>query len=209
MHIRRVVGMVFLFVVSVFATGCATLYETNQRAEPRNPDEAIVLAVMPFQGVSEAPGSGLIIADILANQLYALGKYVLVTPEIVAKRMADQEGDVLSPKEVGSLVGAPYILTGRVTEYTYKSGVGEHPVVGVTARLIDTATGSVVWSATRARTGGGNWFQEDSLSRLSTIICQDLAHSVSGFLKQYSVTARSRMYSTQNAPAPEHPVRRP
>lgn len=209
MHTRRVIGILLLIVFSAFAAGCAANYETNQLAEMRNPDEAIVLAVMPFQGVSESPGSGLIVADILANQLYALGKYVLVTPELVATRMANQEGEVLSPKDVGVLVGAPYILTGRVTEYTYKSGVGEHPVVGITARLIDTATGSVLWSATRARTGGGNWFQEDSLSRLSTKTCQDLAHSLSGFFKEYARTAHNKSYSTQEYPVQEKAVRHP
>lgn len=206
MHSFRVLGIILL-AFSTFATGCVARHETNQLAEIRNPDEVIVLAVMPFQGIAESPNSGAIVADILVNQLYALGKYVLVTPELVAARMANHEGELLTPKEVGHLVGAPYILTGRVTEYTYKSGVGETPVVGVTARLIDTSTGSVLWSATRARTGSGNWFQEDSLSLLSTTICKDLADSLSGFLKQYSLTASNKAYSTQLYPVQERHVR--
>lgn len=209
MHLRHVFGILFIFVFSTCAAGCATRYETNQPAETSTPNEAIVLAVMPFQGLSEAPSSGLIVADILANQLYALGKYVIVTPELVATRMSHHEGEALSPQTLGNLVGAPYILTGRVTEYTYKSGVGEHPVVGITARLIDTSTGNVLWSATRARTGGGNWFQEDSLSRLSTITCQDLAYSLSDFFKQYSITAPSKAYVTQHDPVQEKPMRHP
>lgn len=203
MQAPRVFEMLLLVVFSAFVSGCAAHYETNHLAEMHTPDEAIVLAVMPFQGVSEAPGSGLIVADILANQLYALGKYVLVTPELVAARMANQEGEILPPKEVGQLVGAPYLLTGRVTEYTYTSGVGEHPVVGITARLIDASTGSVLWSATRARTGGGSWFHEDSLSRLSTKTCQDLAYSLSGFLKDYARTSQNQWYSTQKYPLQE------
>lgn len=107
MQLCRIVSIVLLVLFILFVAGCAAQYETDHLAEVRNPDERIVLAVMPFQGVSEAPGSGLIVADILANQLYALGKYVLVTPELVAARMAKHEGEVLSPGEVGGLVGAP------------------------------------------------------------------------------------------------------
>lgn len=146
---------------------------------------------MPFHGVSEARGSGMIVSDILTNQLYALGKYAVVAPELVAARLADREGESLSPGEAGTLVGAPYILTGRVTEYTYKAGVGETPVIGVTARLIDAASGAVLWSATRTGTGGGNWFQEDSLSRLSLMVCKDLADALNVFLATHSGSARA------------------
>lgn len=168
-----------------------SVHGTDQPAETVFSDRKITLAVLPFQGVSEARGSGMIVSDILTNQLYALGKYAVVAPELVAARLADREGESLSPDEAGTLVGAPYILTGRVTEYTYKAGVGETPVIGITARLIDASSGAVLWSATRTGTGGGNWFREDSLSRLSVMVCRDIADSLNAFLKTHSVSSHA------------------
>ena len=167
------------------STNC---YETElSSAETGIPQKEITLAVLPFHGASEARDSGIIVSDVLANQLYSLGKYPVITPELVIKRLADQESESLTPAEIGAAVKAPYILTGRVTEYTYKAGVGETPVIGVTARLIDASSGEVLWSATQTGSGGGNWLQENSLSRLTVLICKNLADSLNVFLKKHAV----------------------
>lgn len=167
-------------------TGCANYYENNHMASGKKEiGSRPLVVVMPFHGVSESPGSGLIVADVMANELYALGGFVVVTPEVVAARAAPREGETLSPEATGKMVGALFILIGRVTEYTYKSGVGEQPAVGVTARLIETDSGRVLWSASRARTGSAAWFQEDSLALLTSRICNDLAKSMAGNAKEY------------------------
>jgi len=180
------------------SAGCANKYEQNHMSSSR-PVEKVV-AVMPFQGVSESPGSGLIVADVMANELYARGGYVVVTPEVVAARAAAREGEVLSPEATGRLIGTPYILAGRVTEYTYKSGVGEQPAVAVTARLIETATGRVLWSATRARTGSAAWFQEDSLGLLTARICRDLVQSFHGEVEVYGYRMKKDEFTVQDFP---------
>lgn len=192
MHRGHFTRILLILALSIFAGGCASFYGTEQPAETEGgADRKIRLAVLPFHGISEARDSGMIVSDVLANQLYALGKYAVVTPELVVARLADRESEPLSPGETGALVGSPYILTGRVTEYTYKAGVGETPALGITARLIDASSGVVLWSATRTGTGGGNWFQEDSLSHLTLMICKDLADSLDVFLEKHQGTART------------------
>lgn len=192
MRRTRFTWILLILALGVFAAGCASRYETEQSsAETGIPEKKITLAVLPFHGVSETRDSGIIVSDVLANQLYELGKYPVVTPELVMKRLSDRESELLSPAEIGAVVGAPYILTGRVTEYTYKAGVGETPVIGVTARLIDASSGAVLWSATQTGNGNGNWLQEDSLSRLTVIICKNLADSLNVFLEKYPLTLRA------------------
>lgn len=173
-----------ILIFAACAPGCASIYGDSEPVAPASAGRKLTLAVMPFHSPAEARDSGAVIADILANQLYALGKYDVITPEVIARRLTEREGEPLSPQEAGAIAGAPYIVTGTVTEYTYKAGVGETPVLGVTARLIDTASGDVLWSASRAGTGGGNWFQEDSLSRLAMLVCKDMANSLNIFLEQ-------------------------
>lgn len=198
MHRGHLAWILLIIALGAFAGGCASRYGTEQAAETGGSTPKIPLAVLPFHSVSDARGSGMIVSDVLTNQLYALGNYAVIPPELVAARLADRESEALSPGEAGSLVGAPYLLAGRVTEYTYKAGVGETPVIGVTTRLIDASNGAVVWSATRTATGGGNWFQEDSLSRLAVMLCKDLADSLNSFLEKHPLTAHAASAAPQD-----------
>lgn len=191
--------ILLIIAIVAFCGGCASHYGNEQASGKALSDNAIKLAVLPFQNVSESRDSGLIVSDTLANQLYALGKFAVVTPEMVTKRLEERETESLWPEEAGRLFGTRYILTGRVTEYTYKAGVGETPVIGVTARLIDTSSGAVLWSATQTWTGGGNWFQEDSLSRLTVMLCKNLAESLDNFLTTRPLAA--------SRPLPESGIR--
>lgn len=200
MHQSSFTRILTIFAFAAFIGGCASLYGSDHGVETDLPNKQSKLAILPFISVSEARGAGMIVADILANQLYALGNHAVVTPEIVSARMADRESELLSPSEAGDLVGAQYVLAGRVTEYTYKSGVGETPVIGVTARLLDASTGAVLWSSTRTGRGGGNWFQEDSLSRLTVLLCKDLADSLNEFLEKHHLTD----HAFSSAPAGGH-----
>lgn len=179
---------ILILLILVFASGCANIRGTDQAANQAMADKKLTLAVLPFHSAPDARDSGRIVADILANQLYGLNQYNIVAPEVVDERLMDQEGEALSPAKAGELVHAPYIVAGSVTEYTYKSGVGETPVVGLTARLIRVSDGVVLWSATRTGVGGNNWFQESSLSRITVMICKDIASEIGMFLQKYLLT---------------------
>jgi TolB-like protein len=68
-----------------------------------------------------------------------------------------------------------------VTEYRYKPGLSETPAVGVTARLVDVATGEVVWTASHARLGS-SWIREDGLGRVAQRVAHDMAAHLTGAL---------------------------
>lgn len=191
--------LVLIVLILTIAAGCAKLQRTGEFAEQGFSGKKIKIAVMPFHSAPDVRDSGRIVADILANEMYALGNYEIVAPELLDKRISEQEDETLSPAKAGELSGAPYILAGSVTEYTYKAGVGETPVVGVTVRLLQASTAEVLWSATRTASGGGNWFQEDSLSQLTARVCQDIARSLNSFLQKYS-------FSDKNNPQRDHSV---
>lgn len=178
-------NFILVLLILAFAAGCASVKGADQGASPDVFEKKVKLAVMPFHSAPDVRDSGRIVADILANQLHGLNKYYIVAPEVIDKGLADQEGEALSTAKAGELAGAPYIVTGSVAEYTYKAGVGETPVVGVTARLIKASDGAVLWSVTLTGTGGGNWFQEDSLSRLTVTVCKDIAAKLDVFLQNH------------------------
>ncbi len=188
MHTRRFLAGFLL--LGVFVVGCVNRYEFVRPVQ--TVQHPVALAVIPFQGSPEVPASGQIVADIMVNQLYATGQFAIVSPELVASRLASHEGEALSPAELGRVAQAPFILTGRVIEYTYKAGLGETPAVAIAARLTDAATGMVLWSANSGSAGAADSLKEESLSGVSTRICQQMAVSLAQFFSENPSLARQK-----------------
>lgn len=193
--------VILILLASVLVAGCASIRGNEQFTGVTGDEKKVRIAVMPFRSAPDVRESGRIISDILANQLHALGRYFIVAPEVVENRLAEQDDEFLSPAKAGELSGAPYIIEGSVAEYTYKAGVGETPVVGITARLIKASSGEILWSATRTGTGGGSWFHEESLSRLTVMVCKEIADRLNIFLQEYLLKdglGRDKPRTTQN-----------
>jgi TolB-like protein len=74
-----------------------------------------------------------------------------------------------------------HVLQGSVIEYRYKPGLSETPAVGVTARLVDVASGEVVWTASYARVGS-SWLREEGLARVAQQVANGMAAHLSGAL---------------------------
>ncbi|MHC4887785.1 MAG: hypothetical protein ACYTGH_22115 [Planctomycetota bacterium] len=124
------------------------------------------VAVIPFDGQ-------------MAGALERDERVVLLPQDVVAAALAPKEGEVLAPKELGELLKAETLLLGTVSEYRYKRGVGEEPVVGLSLRLVKAKTGAILWRGDRTRIGTYSWWREDSLSRLGGAVCRELARELS------------------------------
>ena len=72
-------------------------------------------------------------------------------------------------------LGCDLLLLGTVSEYHYKRGLGEDPVIGLHLRLYDCETKTIIWTGSHSSVGNFSWFKEDSLSRLGQQVCQTLA----------------------------------
>lgn len=70
--------------------------------------------------------------------------------------------------------GARFGVTGSVDEWRYKVGIDGEPAVGVTLKVIDLASGHVVWSASGAKSG---WSRE-ALSAVAQTLLTDLLGSL-------------------------------
>jgi curli biogenesis system outer membrane secretion channel CsgG len=121
--------------------------------------------------------------DVFVVELVKSGKFRVIEREQLQTLMQDLNltlsGDVYPQTaiKVGKLLGVNYLLTGAVTEYgvtdkgAHGSGIGRLPgfsagkrsfVAAMNARLIDTATGEIVWadeasqeeSSTKVSVGG-------------------------------------------------------
>jgi TolB-like protein len=117
------------------------------------------LAVLPFDNQTAAVRAGSILADVLASELLATGAMPVADPGEVADLLRRESLDPIdvarwpAPSRLGRLLQVSHVMQGAVTEYRYKPGLSETPVVGVTARVVEVASGDVVWTATHAASG--------------------------------------------------------
>lgn len=176
-----------LLTVCLLATACST-GTVDQWARPEaSPVER--LAVLPFDNQTPAVRAGSIVADVLASELLATGSLPVADPGEVAALLRRESLDPLdvarwpAPVRLGRLLQVSHVLQGAVTEYRYKPGLSETPVVGVTARIVEVASGDVVWTATHARTGA-TWMREDGLARVVQDVARDIAAHVTASMRR-------------------------
>jgi hypothetical protein len=121
------------------------------------------VAVMPFANLTREQSAADRVRDVFANMLLSTGTvYVLPTGEILrgVTRMSLSSPTSPAIEEVvkfGALIKADAVITGVVKEYgELRSGSSSSNVVSVSAQMIETATGKVVWVG--ASTKGGITF---------------------------------------------------
>lgn len=127
------------------------------------------VAVLPFRAPTEL--IGVSVADLWVTEILRSGRYELVERSQLNQVLSETEIalsglSAAKAAEVGQMLGADGVIVGTVDEYSTTARRGHtYPVVGVTARLIDCATGKVMWSVDLARQADDSDTTLPSLSR--------------------------------------------
>ena len=118
------------------------------------------VAVMPFVNLTRENTAAERVRDVFINRLLATGGlYVLPVGEVArgVTRAEITTPAAPSPEEVvklGGLLKAQAIITGTVREYgEIRSGSAMANTISVSAQMVETESGRVIWSA--ASTKGG------------------------------------------------------
>ena len=144
------------------------------------------VAVLPFKAPTELIGTA--VSDQILTELLRTGRYEMVERSQMAQVLGEQElsmAGVSAGKaaEIGAMLGADGVIIGTVSEYEKVAHRGSTiPVVGISARMIDTQSGRIVWSsdvAERARNSSA------TLSEHSRKVVHELIAGV--FFKMQSV----------------------
>lgn len=169
-------GLASLAVAAaLLLAGCADTIQVQQWSKPGARPMAR-LAVLLFDNQTTTPRAGVVASELVVSELLAAGVAVM-DPGEVADLLRRETLDPAEPgrlppaQRLGRLLQASHVLQGSVTEYRYKPGLSETPVVGLTARVVEVATGDVVWTATYFR-GGSGW---DGLAGVAQSIVRDMA----------------------------------
>ncbi len=142
------------------------------------------VAVLPLVNLTNYPYAGRIAAELITTQLYAQSKFKLMEKtqmqETLKNQWADQSQmlDRTAAIKVGNKLEVDTVIYGAVTEFRYKRGLDENPVVGISVRMLDVKTGEILWADSKSEMGGCLWFCHDSLTRLAQQICYDLVEKL-------------------------------
>ncbi|ACL66598.1 lipoprotein, putative [Anaeromyxobacter dehalogenans 2CP-1] len=118
------------------------------------------VAVMPFSNLTREAAAADRVREVFSSALLATGGIYVLPPGEVARGIA-RAGVALptSPSveevvKLGSVLKADAVVVGVVKEYgEVRSGTTASNVVSISAQLLETSTGKVVWSGQSTKGG--------------------------------------------------------
>ncbi len=140
------------------------------------------VSVLPFKAPTELIGAS--VSDLLTTELMKIGRYEMIERGQLSAVLGETEVALSGlsagqAAQLGKLVGANGVIVGTVSEYEASAQGGEtRPVVGVSARLIDTTSGKIIWSINNSGQGSSG----ETTSEFARKIVQGMVES----LKQQS-----------------------
>jgi TolB-like protein len=117
-------------------------------------------ALLPFENLAGREDQGTLFGRIFFAHLMASGAFEMIDPARVDEAMdvlALRSSGSLTPEQMralGDTLHVPYLLLGSVLESgKFQSGGMDLPSEGATLRLVEAATGRVVWAGVHFRSG--------------------------------------------------------
>jgi hypothetical protein len=116
--------------------------------------------LLPFQNHSGTPRAGDKVEEMLATLLRGKGidniqVYQYPNEKEAIWPILDDKRRQENALKTARLEHYYYGITGNIEEWSYKTGVGGEPAVGLNIRIIEIPSGKVVWSATGAKSDWG------------------------------------------------------
>lgn len=118
------------------------------------------VAVLPFRAPTALIGES--VADLWVTEILRSGRHEVVERSRLSAVLGEAElalSGLSSSRaaEIGTMAGADAIVMGTVDEYSTSAQSGRVvPVVSLSARMVDCASGDVLWSAEHSVKGAPN-----------------------------------------------------
>ncbi|MBX2838486.1 MAG: penicillin-binding protein activator LpoB [Gammaproteobacteria bacterium] len=170
----RNLKLMLLLMLLLGLTACSTITSTDkvsaQGAEP--------WVLLPIQNFSSTPLAGEKVLTLLETQLRARGVAQIASFEPAEKlslvALLDPSEQTEQATRWARDSGARYAISGTVHEWHYKTGTDKEPAVGLTLKLSDVSSGTVLWQGSAARTGLGY----SNLSIIGNKVISDLLSKI-------------------------------
>jgi len=183
--------ILFIMLVPLIA-GCGHTTERNYVKSDAATMSIESVAVMPFENLTKFPDAGEIVAALFTTELYR-GTHFKILDRNQARRILREKQitmpavvDRRTAQEIGKALGVDGVFIGSVSEYWYRlekrrgwREEGEEPAVGINARLVDVATGDVVWASSHSRSSYDAFSMDrDHINRVAQIVVANMIDSL-------------------------------
>ena len=150
----QIIRCLTLVVIAALATGCSSFTRESGQTLPRE----AAWGVAPLVNYAQTPQAGERAEQILISILAEEGVRPLMYPQAPRQDLLQDDRE----RQIQALDWArqqrlAYVITGSVEEWQYKNGLDGEPAVGISLRVIEPASGRVLWSTSGARAG---WSRE-------------------------------------------------
>lgn len=156
----------------VLLTACSTGIQSITNGDAL--DANAKWALLPIVNNTDTPQAGLSAEAMVEHQLRRRGiANVAHYPAALSRDSLFEPTERKVAEEALKWAqdqGVKFVLTGSVEEWRYKVGIDGEPAVGITLKVMDLASGQVVWSGNSAKSG---WSRE-ALSAVAQSVLFDL-----------------------------------
>jgi TolB-like protein len=139
------------------AGGCRTSQQTSYLHKNADLGAIQKVAVLPFDNLTQERTAGEKVQKIFYLELLSLDVFEVAEPGEIAKTV--RAGENLGGSDIqriGKDLGVDAVFVGTVVDFTEaRSGSTASPEVTIQLRMIETHTGSTIWSTGRTRSGAG------------------------------------------------------
>ncbi|MBF8272701.1 MAG: hypothetical protein HW380_1806 [Magnetococcales bacterium] len=141
--------------------GCAMGVNRTYIHQDLKDKDPIIVAVLPFENLSNSPTAGISVAQLFNTELLASGHFCLLEESSMRRQLiglkvdVDRLADVSIARDVGRGLFVDAVLTGSVSEFSYQHGLREEPAVGFNIQLVRINDGVVLWRASQSLMGSG------------------------------------------------------
>ena len=175
----------------LFGLGCGHALQREYLKSPDTTSSIKSVAVIPFENLTKFPDAGQIVATLFTTELYQSTDFRIVDRNQVKRSM--RENNIGSPKvidrrlaqEIGKLLDVDGVFVGSVSEYWYRMdrrsyrNQGDEPAVGINARLVDVASGEVIWASSHSRSSQDILREDrDHINRVAQIAVAEMISSL-------------------------------
>lgn len=156
---RLLALMIIVFIISVTLNGCA-YPSSNFKNENMDFSSIRRVAVLPFHNLTSDDNAAERVRETFMGMLQATKAVYVVPPGEVAR--AINLANMRTPstpsadeiKTLARILKVQAVITGVLKEYgTVHSGASEASVISMQLRMMETETGTVVWSASSTKGG--------------------------------------------------------
>lgn len=174
----------------LFVTACGNSYTRTYLGPAPSLQSVAVVAVLPFENLTDYPNAGDIVADLVATELFAMGRYKVIDSDTSEKIFAETGGTLMMApdrtyaQEVGRAIRADAVVYGSVQEYAYRLDKtrqdAREPAVAMTLRMVEVATGQTLWASSQSRASDAFFTRErDPVNRIASLIVRDMREELS------------------------------